>query len=50
MSFEVINPHSLSEALDALSAESRLVPLAGATYLMVYLEAGSLPPCTFLNL
>jgi CO/xanthine dehydrogenase FAD-binding subunit len=50
MSFEVINPHSLSEALDALSAESRLVPLAGATDLMVYLEAGSLPPCTFLNL
>jgi CO/xanthine dehydrogenase FAD-binding subunit len=50
MSFEVINPHSLPEALDALSADAHLVPLAGATDLMVSLEAGNLPPCTFLNL
>src|SRR5262245_10562747 len=50
MSFEVFNPHALNEALDAISADSTLVPLAGATDLMVYLEAGSLPPCTFLNL
>jgi len=50
MSFEVINPNTLPEALDALAADAALVPLAGATDLMVYLEAGSLPPCTFLNL
>src|SRR5262249_35816754 len=41
---------TLPEALDALAADVALVPLAGATDLMVYLEAGSLPPCTFLNL
>jgi CO/xanthine dehydrogenase FAD-binding subunit len=50
MSFEVINPHSIAEALDALAAEPNIVPLAGATDVMVYLEARSLPPCTFLNL
>ena len=50
MSFEVITPRSLTEALDALAADRRLVPLAGATDLMVYLEAGSLRPCAFLNL
>src|SRR5262245_25518777 len=50
MSFEVVNPRSLIEALDALAADPTLVPLAGATDLMVYLEAGSLPHCTFLNL
>jgi CO/xanthine dehydrogenase FAD-binding subunit len=50
MSFEVINPTTLPEALDALAADTTLVPLAGATDLMVYLEAGSLHPCTFLNL
>src|SRR5689334_21670668 len=50
MKFEVISPNSLPEALDALAAETNLVPLAGATDLMVYLEAGSMPPCTFLNL
>jgi CO/xanthine dehydrogenase FAD-binding subunit len=50
MSFEVITPGSLGEALDALAAQTNLIPLAGATDLMVYLEAGSMPPCTFLNL
>jgi CO/xanthine dehydrogenase FAD-binding subunit len=50
MSFEVVNPHSLIEALDALAADPTLIPLAGATDLMVYLEAGSMPDCTFLNL
>jgi CO/xanthine dehydrogenase FAD-binding subunit len=50
MPFDVITPRSLTEALDALAADSKLVPLAGATDLMVYLEAGSLPPCTFVNL
>ena len=49
MSFEVINPRSLDEALDALAADDTLVPLAGATDLMVYLEAGSLPPCYFFE-
>ena len=50
MSFEVVTPRSIDEALDALAAGGNLVPLAGATDLMVYLEAGTLPPCTFLNL
>jgi CO/xanthine dehydrogenase FAD-binding subunit len=50
MKFEVITPNSLSEALDALNAGTNLVPLAGATDLMVYLEAGNFPSCTFLNL
>jgi len=50
MSFEAVTPTSLSEALDALAANPALVPLAGATDLMVYLEAGVLKPCTFLNL
>src|SRR5262245_62894306 len=50
MSFEVVNPGSIAEALDALAADAKQVPLAGATDIMVYLEARSLPPCTFLNL
>ena len=50
MSFEVVTPHSLDEALDALASGEKLVPLAGATDLMVYLEAGTLDPCSFLNL
>jgi CO/xanthine dehydrogenase FAD-binding subunit len=50
MKFEVVNPRSVAEAVEALAADTNLVPLAGATDLMVYLEAGSLPPCTFLNL
>ena len=50
MSFEVITPLSLVEALNALAADTALVPLAGATDLMVYLEARMLSPCTFLNL
>src|SRR5262245_15950532 len=50
MSFEVVNPGSIAEALDALAVDAKLMPLAGATDIMVYLEARSLPPCTFLNL
>jgi CO/xanthine dehydrogenase FAD-binding subunit len=50
MSFEVVTPYSLDEALDALASGEKLVPLAGATDLMVYLEAGTLDPCSFLNL
>lgn len=50
MNFEVVTPRSLGEALDALASQPGLVPLAGATDLMVYIEAGTLPPCTFLNL
>ncbi len=50
MTFEVLTPRSLTEALDALDSEKNLLPMAGATDLMVYLEAGSLPACTFLNL
>src|SRR5438105_4555245 len=50
MSFEVVTPHSLDEALDALASGEKVVPLAGGTDLMVYMEAGSLPSCTFLNL
>jgi CO/xanthine dehydrogenase FAD-binding subunit len=50
MTFDVVTPHSLSDALEALASTEKLVPLAGATDLMVYLEAGTLAPCTFLNL
>ena len=50
MNFEVLTPRTLDEALDALGSGGKLVPLAGATDLMVYLEAGTLPPCTFLNI
>jgi CO/xanthine dehydrogenase FAD-binding subunit len=50
MTFEVITPHSLDQALDALASSEKLVPLAGATDLMVCLEAGILAPCTFLDL
>jgi CO/xanthine dehydrogenase FAD-binding subunit len=50
MKFEVVNPNSLHETLDVLASVDNVVPLAGGTDLMVYLEAGSLGPCTFLNL
>ena len=50
MSFDVVNPLSLADALDALAADNTLVPLAGATDLMVYLEGGRLPFSNFLNL
>jgi CO/xanthine dehydrogenase FAD-binding subunit len=43
-------PRSLKEALDALASGDKIVPLAGGTDLMVTLEAGAMPPCTFLNL
>src|SRR5438445_5619204 len=36
MNFEVLTPHSLDSALDALASDEKLVPLAGATDLMVY--------------
>jgi len=50
MSFEVLTPRSIDEALEMLASEAKLVPLAGGTDLMVYLQAGSLTSCTFLNL
>ncbi len=50
MGFNVITPHSLDDALGALASGERLIPLAGGTDLMVYIEAGTQPPCTFLNL
>jgi len=50
LNFEVVTPDTLDTALDALASDPHLVPLAGATDLMVYLEAGTLAPCTFLNL
>ncbi len=40
----------MEEALDALACGEEIVPLAGGTDLMVGMENGSLPPCTFLNL
>lgn len=46
--FRVYTPEDLKDAL-AARAEG-MTPLAGGTDLMVYLEAGVLPPCTFLNL
>jgi xanthine dehydrogenase small subunit len=48
--FAVINTADLHEALDALASGENIVPLAGGTDLMVYLDAGDLPPCAFLNL
>jgi CO/xanthine dehydrogenase FAD-binding subunit len=48
--FAVINTAELQEALDALASGENIVPLAGGTDLMVYLEAGALAPCAFLNL
>lgn len=48
--FKVINAEDLSESLDALTSGENIVPLAGGTDLMVYLDAGQLKPCTFLNL
>ncbi len=50
MKFEVFTAESLVQALNALSADISIVPLAGATDLMVYLEAGMFSRCTFLNL
>jgi CO/xanthine dehydrogenase FAD-binding subunit len=50
MSFEVLTPHSLDDALNMLASNQTVVPLAGGTDLMVYLQAGTLAPCTFLNL
>ena len=50
MIFDVITPDSLDEALDALASDPNSVPLAGGTDLMVALDAGSIRPCTFLNL
>jgi CO/xanthine dehydrogenase FAD-binding subunit len=48
--YEVVHPADLDEALDALSSVPELVPLAGGTDLMAYLEGGVLQPCTLLNL
>ena len=50
MNSEVVTPRSLDEALEVLASGKYVVPLAGGTDLMVYLEAGALPSCTFLNL
>jgi CO/xanthine dehydrogenase FAD-binding subunit len=50
MGFDVITPRSLDDALGALASGEKVVPLAGGTDLMVYIEAGIQPPCTFLNL
>src|SRR5207253_1109067 len=48
--FKVITPESLGEALDALSSLGNVRVLAGGTDVIVQLEAGSLKPCTFLNI
>jgi CO/xanthine dehydrogenase FAD-binding subunit len=48
--FDVITPHTLDEALDAMASGGNIVPLAGGTDLMVGLDAGTIAPCTFLNL
>jgi CO/xanthine dehydrogenase FAD-binding subunit len=50
MTFDVITPRSLDDALDALASDGNTVPLAGGTDLMVSLDAGSIRPCTFVNL
>jgi CO/xanthine dehydrogenase FAD-binding subunit len=48
--FRVITPQTLAAALDALASGERIRPLAGGTDVMVQLEAGTLPPCTFLTI
>jgi CO/xanthine dehydrogenase FAD-binding subunit len=50
--FECLQPSSLAEALEMLQAQHDLPiqPLAGGTDLYVYLNAGILPSCTFLDL
>lgn len=50
--FECLQPSSLSEAFEFLQASHDLPiqPLAGGTDLYVYLNAGTLPSCTFLDL
>jgi CO/xanthine dehydrogenase FAD-binding subunit len=48
--YRVFTAEDLAEALDALASGEEMVPLAGGTDLMVYLELGALKPCTFLNL
>ncbi len=48
--YKVITVRDLDEAVAALAAGEGIVPLAGGTDLMVYLESGALKPCTFLNL
>jgi CO/xanthine dehydrogenase FAD-binding subunit len=48
--FEVITPHTVEAALDALASLPNIRPLAGGTDLMVQLEAGTIPSSTFLNL
>jgi CO/xanthine dehydrogenase FAD-binding subunit len=50
---EVLRPRTLGQALRAMAngpGEDRLLPLAGGTDLFVYLNAGTLPPCRFLDL
>ena len=50
-SYELVNPGSLSEALDVLARESgKWKPFAGGTDLMVLLEAGKLPHKNYLNI
>jgi len=50
--FECLQPSSLAEAFEFLQApyELPIQPLAGGTDLYVYLNAGTLPSCTFLDL
>src|SRR5262245_19282568 len=50
MNSRIVAPHSLGEALDSLASGELVMPLAGGTDIMVYLQAGALPQCTFLNL
>jgi len=48
--YDVINPETLSTAVEALGSEKDIWPLAGATDIMVYLDSGVWDPCTFVNL
>jgi CO/xanthine dehydrogenase FAD-binding subunit len=50
--YKIIQPSSLAEALDTIRAPQELPaqPLAGGTDLYVYLNAGTLPSCIFLDL
>ncbi len=48
--YRVITTPNLGEALEALASGEDIVPLAGGTDIMAYLEIGALKPCTFLDL
>jgi carbon-monoxide dehydrogenase medium subunit len=48
--YHLVVPASMREALDALASTAGARPFAGGTDLMVLLEAGMLPPGSYVSL